>query len=95
MATYWAASRRARVKTPMCSKSVPIFNLGVIYDERALSLPEQMKSIWLEFSNLRTADPDALKRGILDSGIAEIEYWDKTHFYFQAPGGQSFVWPKS
>ena len=24
------------------------FNLGVIYDERALSLPERMKSIWLE-----------------------------------------------
>jgi hypothetical protein len=68
------------------------FNLGVIYDERALSLPERMKSIWLE---LETADPDAPKRSILDFGIAEIEYWDKEHFYFQAPGGQSFVWPKS
>jgi hypothetical protein len=39
---------------------------------------------------LETADPDALKRSILDFGIAEIEYWDKEHFYFQAPGGQVF-----
>jgi catechol 2,3-dioxygenase-like lactoylglutathione lyase family enzyme len=63
------------------------FYLGVVYDEAALSLQDRMKSIWLE---LETADPDALKPSILDFGIAEIEYCDKEHFYFQAPGGQVF-----
>jgi hypothetical protein len=63
------------------------FYLGVVYDDSALSMSDRMKSIWLE---LRTDRPDELKQEILKSGIKEIEYFDKEHFYFQAPGGQVF-----
>jgi catechol 2,3-dioxygenase-like lactoylglutathione lyase family enzyme len=63
------------------------FYLGVVYNEAALSPQDRMKSIWLE---LEMADLDALKRSILDFGIAEIDNWDKEHFYFEAPGGQVF-----
>src|SRR5258705_13451831 len=63
------------------------FNLGVVYDDKAPSAADGMKSIWLE---LRTAHPEELKQKILAFGIKEIQYWDKEHFYFQAPGGQVF-----
>jgi len=63
------------------------FYLGVIYDDKAQSAKDRAHSIWLE---LRTGHPEQLKRKILDFGIAEIPYWDKEHFYFQAPGGQIF-----
>jgi hypothetical protein len=63
------------------------FNLGVLYDDAALSLADRMKSIWLE---LRADDPESMKLKILDFGIGEIDYFDKAHFYFQAPGGQVY-----
>jgi catechol 2,3-dioxygenase-like lactoylglutathione lyase family enzyme len=63
------------------------FYLGVIYDDAAQSPKDRFQSIWLE---LRTDHPEELKQKILQFGIAEIEYWDKEHFYFQAPGGQVF-----
>jgi catechol 2,3-dioxygenase-like lactoylglutathione lyase family enzyme len=63
------------------------FNLGVVYEDSALSMSDRMKCIWLE---LNADHPEGLKRNILDCGIKEIEYFDKAHFYFQAPGGQVF-----
>jgi hypothetical protein len=39
---------------------------------------------------LRTDRPEKLKQKILKFGIKEIKYWDKDHFYLQAPGGQVF-----
>lgn len=63
------------------------FYLGVVYDDSALSKKDCLKSIWLE---LRAEEPEELKNKILNFGIKEIEYWDKKHFYFQAPGGQVF-----
>ncbi len=75
------------------SKTIDVFKigdkfyLGVVYDDSALSKEENMKSIWLE---LRTENPEELKNKILKFGIKEIDYWDKEHFYFQAPGGQVF-----
>lgn len=63
------------------------FSLGVMYDDSALSMAEHLKSIWLE---LCTDELDELKMKILNFGIKELEYWDKEHFYFQAPGGQVF-----
>ncbi len=63
------------------------FFLGVVYNDSALSNEDCLKSIWLE---LRTENPEELKNKILEFGIKEIEYWDKEHFYFQAPGGQVF-----
>jgi len=63
------------------------FGIGVVYDDSALSASDRLNSIWLD---LRTDDPEELKQKILAFGIKEIEFWDKEHFYFQAPGGQVF-----
>lgn len=63
------------------------FYIGVIYDDSALSELDLFKSIWLE---IRTDHPEELKQKILKFGIREVTYWDKEHFYFQAPGGQVF-----
>ncbi len=63
------------------------FFIGVVYDDSALSDSDFLKSPWLD---LRTDRPEELKRRILSFGIKEIQYWDKEHFYFQAPGGQVF-----
>ena len=65
----------------------PQFFLGVIYDEAAPTAAAMRTSIWLE---LATADPVAMKARILAGGGREIAYRDKSHFYFQAPGGQVF-----
>jgi hypothetical protein len=63
------------------------FYIGVSYEDSVLSEPQMLKSIWMEF---RTDNPEELKQKILKFGIMELEYWDKEHFYFQAPGGQVF-----
>lgn len=63
------------------------FNLGVVYEDSALLMADRMKSIWLE---LKSDHPEELKQKILASGVKEIEYFDKAHFYFQAPGGQVY-----
>ena len=63
------------------------FFLGVTYENSALSKEEYLKAIWLE---LRTDRTEELKKKILAFGVKELEYWDKEHFYFQAPGGQVF-----
>ena len=63
------------------------FYLGVVYDSSALSPSDGLKAIWLD---LRTDHPEELKQKILEFGIKGIEFWDKEHFYFQAPGGQVF-----
>ncbi len=65
----------------------PDFYLGVVYEDSALSVSDMLKSIWLE---LRTDRAEELKQKILKFGLKEIEYQDKEHFYFQAPGGQVF-----
>jgi hypothetical protein len=65
----------------------PQFYLGVVYNKDAPTAEAMRKSIWLE---LATADPVAMKVRILAGGGKEIEYQDKNHFYFQAPGGQVF-----
>jgi hypothetical protein len=46
-----------------------------------------LKSIWLD---IRTDGVDELKNKILEFGIKPVPFWDKDHFYFQAPGGQVF-----
>lgn len=65
----------------------PNFFLGVIYSAQAPTAEAMRNSIWLE---LATADPIDMKAKILAGGAKEIEYSDKNHFYFQAPGGQVF-----
>lgn len=63
------------------------FHIVYRYEDSALSDEEMMKSIWLE---LRVGNPEELRRKILDFGIEGLDFWDKEHFYFQAPGGQVF-----
>jgi catechol 2,3-dioxygenase-like lactoylglutathione lyase family enzyme len=63
------------------------FYLGVTYADDPQSEEERRHSIWLE---LRAERPEELKEKILKFGIAPIDFWDKGHFYFQAPGGQVY-----
>jgi len=63
------------------------FYIGAVYDDSALSDADRLNSIWLD---LRTEDPDGLKQKILEFGCKQVGFWDKEHFYFQAPGGQVF-----
>jgi hypothetical protein len=63
------------------------FFIGVVYDAAALSEPEMLKAVWLD---IRTEDPMGLNEKILGFGLKEVKFWDKEHFYFQAPGGQVF-----
>ncbi len=63
------------------------FFLAVLYQDQALSAADARSSIWLE---LRSDDPAALDRRILDFGVHRIEMPDAEHLYFQAPGGQVF-----
>lgn len=63
------------------------YYIGIEYDDSALSESDLSRSIWL---GLRTDLQEELKQKILKFGIKEINYRDKQHFYFQAPGGQIF-----
>jgi hypothetical protein len=64
-------------------------NVGVFYADsgKALSPDDQRKGAWLEFA---VRDPETTAERMLAMGIARIEYSDKTHAYFQIPGGPVF-----
>lgn len=64
-----------------------IFGVFFVEGRECLSEDEQLKGTWLE---LKAEDPEELKERLLAFGVKEIDYQDKTHFYFQAPGGQVF-----
>jgi len=69
--------------------------LGVFFvsAERALTEAQHLAGTWLE---IMTDDVDVLLARLRASGVKEIEYFDKTHFYFQSPGGPIFrVAPES
>ena len=65
------------------------FVLGVFFCEDAEVLPEQehLKATWLE---IKVADPQEVKQRLLEFGVKEVDYVDKSRFFFQAPGGQVF-----
>ena len=63
------------------------FNIGVVYDLSSPPPAVISKGIWLE---LETDQPEELKARILHFGIQGMDYFDKKHFYFEAPGGQVF-----
>jgi hypothetical protein len=65
----------------------PTFCLAFLYEAPFLSAAEKRNGLWLE---LRTTDVAGLRAMILNHGVDPIDYWDKEHFYFQAPGGQVF-----
>jgi catechol 2,3-dioxygenase-like lactoylglutathione lyase family enzyme len=63
------------------------FFVAFLYDDGALSEPEWLRSIWLE---IKADDVLAAKKKILAFGVKEVTSRDKSHLYFQAPGGQVF-----
>lgn len=65
------------------------FVLGVCFCEQAdvLSEEDHLKAAWLE---IKTNDVHEIKRRLVEFGVKEVEYSDKSRFYFQAPGGQVF-----
>jgi len=63
------------------------FYLGISFTQESLTDDQFLRATWLE---IKTDAPSALKEKVLEFGVKEIEYWDKEHFYFQAPGGQVY-----
>ncbi len=65
--------------------------IGVEYvddDVQVADNAEHRRCIWME---LLVDDIDETKQKLLDFGVDEIiDFWDKGHFYFHAPGGQVF-----
>ena len=65
--------------------------LGVQYvgaEAPALGPAEYRLACWLE---LKTDDVNGLVQQLKKFGIEEVlDFWDKEHFYFHAPGGQVF-----
>jgi hypothetical protein len=65
------------------------FVLGVFYCEETEVLFEadHLKAAWLE---IKTRNVEEVKRRLVAFGVKEVDYPDKTRFFFQAPGGQVF-----
>jgi len=61
--------------------------MGINYEKDFLSENQALQGAWLE---LKTDDPAGMKEKLLNFGVREIEYPDKSNFYFQAPGGQVY-----
>jgi len=61
--------------------------VGVEVDDKALDEASARKGAWLEFL---VSDPDATARTLDAQGVKRVEYHDKEHAYFQAPGGPVF-----
>jgi len=80
---------------PSPSPSMELFRLsdgttiGVYYveDGQALSEESYRSATWLE---IETSDITALMSRLRALGVKEIDYTDREHFYFHAPGGQVF-----
>jgi len=65
------------------------FVLGVFFSDQAdvLSEEDHLKATWLE---IKVKDVVEKRRRLVEFGVKEVEYSDKSRFYFQAPGGQVF-----
>ena len=54
---------------------------------QALTPAQHLRAIWLEFE---VEDVTRTTEALARQGIEPLEYEDRTHPYFQAPGGQVF-----
>ena len=65
------------------------FVLGVFFCDESEILSEEahLLAAWLE---IKTNDVQSLKQRLVEFGVKEVDYSDKSRFYFQAPGGQVF-----
>src|SRR5215210_2981226 len=59
-------------------------SLSVEFTEDALDEKQARRAAYLE---LRTSDPSALEKKVLEAGLAEVKYFGTDYFYFAAPGG--------
>jgi hypothetical protein len=60
-------------------------SLSVEFTEDALGEQYVRRGAWLE---VRSNDPAALKKKVLDAGLSQIQYPATNTFYFVVPGGQ-------
>ena len=65
------------------------FSIGVsvVKDEEALTSAALRSAPWLEFE---VEDVDKVREALAKLGIVPFEYVDRSHLYFQAPGGPVF-----
>ena len=65
------------------------FVLGVFFcdEDEVLSEEAHLLAAWLE---IKTNDVQSLQQRLVEFGVKEVDYADKSRFYFQAPGGQVF-----
>ena len=65
------------------------FVLGVFFCDESEILSEEahLLAAWLE---IKTNDVQSLQQRLVEFGVKEVDYADKSRFYFQAPGGQVF-----
>jgi len=65
------------------------FVLGLFFasEGETLSDADYLKATWME---MKVDKPEEMKARLVAFGVREIDYTDKTRFYFQAPGGQVF-----
>jgi catechol 2,3-dioxygenase-like lactoylglutathione lyase family enzyme len=63
--------------------------VGLFFLDAAAVLSEQEceKAVWLE---IKTSEPEQLRRKLEDFGVKQVQFPDPNRFYFQAPGGQVF-----
>jgi hypothetical protein len=62
-------------------------SISVEFTQDALDEQQARRGAWLE---LRTDDPAALKKKVLEAGLPQVKYLVTERFYFVAPGGQVF-----
>ncbi len=67
-------------------------NVGVFIEDDALTAEQGRKGAWLEFLVDDVAVAVSAARKV---GLEPIEYVDKAHTYFQAPGGPVFRFASS
>lgn len=60
-------------------------SLSVEFTEDALDEQNARRGAWLE---IRSNDPAALKKNILEAGLSQVHYPATNTFYFIVPGGQ-------
>lgn len=90
---FYGKGLRAACTSPMPDLDVfrlpDGFQIGVYFiaPDQALAPEEAEKSAWLEFV---VDDEPAAARELLELGAESVDYQDKSHRYFRAPGGQIF-----
>lgn len=62
-------------------------SLSIEFTDDALDEQHVRRGAWLE---VRSDDPAAMKKKVLEAGLPQVHYPATNTFYFEAPGGQVF-----